>query len=677
VNERLRLLPVLALAAVVRAPFWAEALRTPLDGDAAIVGLMARHPFEAATLWGQPYGSPLEAWLAAPFVWALGTTTAAVRIPAFLMGLGLVPVAYWLARALDPRAGLPAAVLAACPSSYLLLLAAMPPPLYPSTLLLAGTLLALAARLGESLEEGRPALAGLLLWGTLAGLALWTHLMTGSAVLAGGAWLAMRARGRRARLLPALATLAAVAAPWCWRAWSEAGTSRALGLSVVPESIVGHAIAVVPRLHETLFGLLGGWAPWVADVAEPRATTPWLVAAPLFLLQGALVVIGVARRGTRARFLLLAAIALTVVVFPLSRRAGPGDVRFLTPLYLPALALMAWTLVRVLPDRRVAVAVALLGGLNIVGGARLLADWRGADRSAEPFHLPPLSSVQRLLEDHGIRRAYASYGPAWRLSYESGERLIVSQFRNERFPDQPLPYLDEVRFASRVAWILTPHIPSDMPTPAAFENDLRVAGGAWRRDAVGDSVVFHGFVPPFGPGVVPVAAAGRAGDGDPMTSVSEPPRGAVRYDVALPRPLDAVTFLAPAAGPALPASVDVEASADGRTFETVARRRRQRERLDLVWEGPQPRYVLDSSLLAVPLGGRRLVALRLVPVGEAAPWALAEVLLHPAAGDPPPAWEDDVSLDSGWAQRRALLAAKPLPGRVAWHVRSLIAARHR
>ena len=53
----------LLLAVIVRVPFWIEALHTPVDGDTAIVGLMARHPGEGTTLWGQPYGSPLDAWV--------------------------------------------------------------------------------------------------------------------------------------------------------------------------------------------------------------------------------------------------------------------------------------------------------------------------------------------------------------------------------------------------------------------------------------------------------------------------------------------------------------------------------------------------------------------------------------------------------------------------------------
>lgn len=110
------LLLTLLVAVALRAPFWKEALRTPLDGDEAIIGLMARHLGHDATIWGQPFGSPLEPFLVSPFVASLGTTVAAVRLPYFLLGLLLVPLAYFLGAALHPRAALPAALLMACPS---------------------------------------------------------------------------------------------------------------------------------------------------------------------------------------------------------------------------------------------------------------------------------------------------------------------------------------------------------------------------------------------------------------------------------------------------------------------------------------------------------------------------------------------------------------------------------
>src|SRR5207247_1584212 len=128
VSERAGLVAVLLLAAAVRLPFFVQALHTPVDGDTAIVGLMARHlRSTGTTLWGQPYGSPLDAWVAAPFVASLGPTRAAVRTPYLLLGLALVPLAFALARQVHPRAGLPAAFLLACPPAYLLLFSALPP----------------------------------------------------------------------------------------------------------------------------------------------------------------------------------------------------------------------------------------------------------------------------------------------------------------------------------------------------------------------------------------------------------------------------------------------------------------------------------------------------------------------------------------------------------------------
>ena len=178
-------LPLAVLVGVlVRVPFWAEALRTPVDGDSAIIGLMARHPTWSATMWGQPYGSPVEAWIAAPIFALLRPDTATLRLVYFLLGLGLIPAAYALARALDARAALPAAILMACPSPYFLLLSALPPPMYPSALLLAAAVLALAFRLQARLSAGESGRAALATWGAIAGLALWTHLMTAAAVAA-------------------------------------------------------------------------------------------------------------------------------------------------------------------------------------------------------------------------------------------------------------------------------------------------------------------------------------------------------------------------------------------------------------------------------------------------------------------------------------------------------------
>ena len=294
-------------------------------------------------------------------------------------------------------------------------------------------------------------------------------------------------------------------------------------------------------------------------------------------------------------------------------------------------ALVAWTAVAAGGRRRAFSVVLVLATTHVVTSARLLAAWRAADRAAPPFLLVDLQPVRAMLDAHNVHHAYASYGPAYRMTFESGERIVASQPWNERFLHYPLPYLDEVRFAKDVAWVLTPGVPTDLPAPQAFEDALARAGGRWRRGEAGAAAVFDAFVPPFAPTVEPLPSAGPAGDGDPATLARPSPAGATTFALDAPRPLDAVTLLSAASGERLPRSMDVSVSADGVTFETVAQRRRRGERADLRWVNGHPQYVVDHDLIAIPLGGRTVAAVRVEPVLSSDPWTLSEILLHPAA----------------------------------------------
>ena len=675
-SRRLHLPLAILFGLLVRVPFWAEALRTPVDGDTAIIGLMARHLGRGTTLWGQPYGSPLEAWLAAPFVAALGPTAQALRLLYFLLGLGLIPVAYALGRALHPRAALPAAVLLACPPPYFLLLSALPPPLYPAALLLSGVLLVLAARAGEVFAAGGRPLGVLVLWGALAGLALWTHLMTGAVVAACLLWLWPRTAGRRALLAAAVVPLLVVSAGWWMHAWADAQAASVVSPSGRAQTMAEHLKEVVPRLHVPLGGLLGTHVPVVADDPDHVVLAPRWAAAVLVLVYGVGLIRAarISGRSAPAR-LFLAAAALGLLAFPFPVRSSPAAIRFLTPLYLPIAALLAWGPVAGGKPRRSWIVVLALCGLHLAGATRLLGAWRAADRAAAPFLLPDLAPARRVLEAHGLRRAYASYGPAYRLTYETGERIVVSQPWNERFLHHPLPYLDEVRFATSAAWILTPTIPTDVPGPHAFETQLGAAGGRWRRTDAGAAVVYHGFVPPFSPAVEPLAGAGAAGDGDPGTTITPAPTAAVTLALQTPAALDAVTLVAGVHGPRLPRSMDVEVSADGAVFEIVARRRRRGEREDLRWVNGHPQYVLDHDLIAVPLGGRTVAAIRVSPLLSTDAWAIGEVLLHPAGEGGPRPWDEWLDPGSTWAERRRALTQTPRRDREDWYYRLLLASR--
>jgi 4-amino-4-deoxy-L-arabinose transferase-like glycosyltransferase len=676
VNPRYGLPLAILLGLVVRVPFWIEALRTPVDGDTAIVGLMARHPGQGTTLWGQPYGSPLESWLAAPFVAALGPTTEALRLFYFLLGLALIPAAYTLAGRLDGRAALPAAIVVACPPPYFLLLASLPPPLYPSVLVILAYLLALTLRLGDRFaDEAPPPMHLRALAGVLAGLALWTHLMSAGVIAACAVFLFARARGRRRLLAPALLALLACSAPLWVRALTDGSAIRIVSVSDRRQTTLEHLREVLPRLHEPLGGLLGSHVPMVADDPEFVVWSPRAVAAAAIFIYGACLVFAARSLRDPHIALLLAAAGLTVLAFPFPLRSGPATLRFLTPLYLPVAALVAWVTAARIASRRAWIVVLVLCGLHLGGSTRLLQAWRNADRRAAPFLLPDLAPVREALERHGIRRAYASYGPAYRLTYESGERVVVSQPWNERFLHHPLPYLDEVRFAVRTAWVLTPRIPSDLPAPSELEAALGRGGGTWRRTDVPGALVYHDFVPPYAAQGTPLPGAGAAGDGDLRTALAPSAREPTLLRLPAPTALDAVTLIAGLEGPRLLRSMDVEVSADGVTFEVVAQRRRRGEREDLRWVNGHPQFVLDHDLLSIPLGGRTVAALRVSPIASSDPWRLAEVMIHPATGTRFP-WDDPLDPALGWRERRRTLIANPRADREDWYYRRLLAERH-
>jgi len=673
----------LLIGIVVRLPFWIEALRTPLDGDTSIIGLMARHPLHGTALWGQPYGSPLEAWLIAPLLAALGPTQESVRLGYFLLGLALIPVGYLLGRQLHPAAALPTALLLACPPPYLLLLAALPPPFYSSTLVICGLLLSLTIAVGRQLDAGRRPVLGLVGVGLLAGLGLWTHLMLGSVIVVCTGYLGWRARRRPWLLAAAVIPLLLASAPGWWRALTEAQATGVVAFSGRSATFTGHLGEVLPALHRPLGGLLGTHVPVIPDDPEHVVIAPRSVAAGLVLIYGLslIAVIGAARRN-RAAGLLLAAAALTLAVFPLPLRSGPETIRFLTPLYLPLAALVAWMPIarskRAAVSRRSVILVLLLACLHLAGAGGLLKVWRETDRAAAPFLLPDLTPVLRELETHAIRRGYASYGPAYRLTFESQERVIVSQPWNERFRHYPLPYLDEVRFAKHVAWILTPAVPTDLPPPHAFEASLGAIGGRWERTQAGPATLYFDFEPPFSPSVIGWPGGGVVADGDLDTALEPPVDQAMRLDLPSPMALDGLALVAPRNGPRLPRSVDVDVLFEGaKDFETLARRRRRGERQDLRWVNGHPQAVLDHDLLAVALGGRRVAAVRLAPVASTEAWAIAEILLHPAeAQENRRPWDEWLDPHLSWQERRLALERRPLPVREDWYYRLLLASRH-
>src|SRR6185295_5530899 len=203
-----------------------------------------------------------------------------------------------------------------------------------------------------------------------------------------------------------------------------------------------HMAQALSNLRHATGGLIGTHTPLIVDEGQhvlQTSTGHALLLVLAYALPLAWAARGARRSGPAA--LMLGAVALAAAAFPFPQRSGPQTIRYLTTAFLPLAALLGTAAAS--GGRAGWALLAAILGLDLVGAAPLLAAWRSTDRASAPFLLPDLRPVRQALEARGIRRAYASYAPAYRLTYETGERLIVSEPWNERFRFHPLPYLDE------------------------------------------------------------------------------------------------------------------------------------------------------------------------------------------------------------------------------------------
>src|ERR671935_2929495 len=149
-----------------------------IDGDEAVVGLMARHIAflgeRPVFFWGQPYLGSLEAFSAAPLFRVFDSSTLALKLVPTAYSLGFLVLSVLLARRLfgDGPALATGAYLALPPAMWAVW-STKARGGYAELLFLGEALLLVTLWWANrtTLEERR----GALLWGLLAGLSIWTH----------------------------------------------------------------------------------------------------------------------------------------------------------------------------------------------------------------------------------------------------------------------------------------------------------------------------------------------------------------------------------------------------------------------------------------------------------------------------------------------------------------------
>jgi hypothetical protein len=431
------------------------------DSDEVIAGLIARHVGSdglPAFFWGQHYGGTLEALPVALSLRIFGSSVPAMRIPALLIG-AVNAVLVWRCgrRVMGEGSARVAGLLAWVWPPAVVWYGSREQLFYAPTVTLGLLAVLLALRLGATGRDGSAGARWFAEWaglGVALGLGWWTSPnISYFAVPAAVALLLPPGRAGRVAAPPwrgvLVAGAAAVAAalPWLWvnlqspRLQSLKPAESFHQTGSYPERVVWYFTHGLPA--ELGFREIGtfDWVLGALGVVAYLVTATGLVVVVVRVLR---------RRGGRSAppfdvvgFLLFPFIMATI---PFVK--SQGNLRYLFFL-APFVCLL---LARLVGSRRA--AVALLAAALVVTGLGL---WRvqTVSEAAGAPHLvgvvDTLDEVVQVLDREGIHAVHADYWIAYRLAFETDERIVASPSAGAlRYP----PYDDTVRNAERAAWIV-------------------------------------------------------------------------------------------------------------------------------------------------------------------------------------------------------------------------------
>lgn len=506
-TKTLVVLPVAAAVVLRLVFFWISVNRVQPTADESIAQLMAEQIMEGdlpVLFMAQPYLFPIESYVAAPLAPLLPNNAFGARlVPALMQAAAVLIALLILARMFRERTCWPTGLLLLFPAAYLLMMqSAYALPGYSGLLLLSALaiLFALLPRRGAKHPGLMAALAGFC-----AGLSFAGHMLAVPFMVAIAIYVCLGTNRQTAwrntlcfapslfvGLLPyfvakwripgahaAVTQQHDLAAAWA-RLWSPTikwtlNTGMGIRTTLFPD---GDAIGY-DFLSPTVFG--GIWAAIIIVIVLVRG--------------GAFVQRTIRNRWPSLElvdlFAGIAVVAITSFVF--NQRADSRSYRYLLPLVwsLPFLIAYIYRLtprvLRVIP----AAFVLFLAVWNVVASCRLMQHWQMPRFATEEAAAADLMPVLDRLRAAGIHHCVASYGTAYRITYQSGGDILAAQPMNERFPGWHLPYKDKVDAASPIAYVLTDTV--RFLQPSVFDRHLRTMEVAAKREAMGNYVIYTNF----------------------------------------------------------------------------------------------------------------------------------------------------------------------------------------
>ncbi len=504
---------ILFAGIVLRLIFFFRAYeKLPVSSEEAWAGLMGRHILDGefpVVYWGQSYMGTVESFFQSVFIYLFGTIPFSIRVYPLLVGILFIFVTFKIADEMYNRGvALITAAIVSIPTAYLSICTSMvPPDQYLATVLVGSSAILLLHRIIYRPMPEEKRMRHYIMLGFLSGFGFYIHILYIDYIglillfffiqdklffLRKGFWALV--------LFFAIGSLPLIIYNITHN-FDTFSVTRGVGLKM--------AFLKMLMLFEVVIPVLIGMR------VTPYADNPNTLPLPLHLgpILGAIYVsaflyIIITRWKNILGFLtfslkrigptemLLAFFLISVVIFSRGERSNSWAVRYILPVISVIPILLSFAIYEVWKKyRKIAGAViAIVLIIQLYGNGLVYAAWGSQKMVGETLQLPDDRPLIAFLDSMGITRAYAHYWISFRMTYETGKRIICAQPYDERFGGRYKPkYTDEVHNSSVVAFIFHPTlgIPYDL-----FEENLKVIGGSYKKETIGPYTVFYDFVPP-------------------------------------------------------------------------------------------------------------------------------------------------------------------------------------
>jgi len=448
-----------------------------LDADEATTGLVARHILHQhrypVFYWSSNYGGTLEAFVTAGAFAVFGSSVFVLKTVAVCWYAAACLLTWRLGRRLfDSRVGAVAALLLwVWPASFVWW--STKSRGFYGSLLVLGLLVALAAlRIVDRPDTKIDWLA----LGLALGLGWWVQPQIAVLAIPIGGWLLVLRRRAFARAWLAVPTVILGAAPWIL--WNIRYRFDSFHVPPQPTSAP----------YATRLG--GFWTqglPMATGLRVPYALR-WIdqFAQNLYpLLAITIAAIVIARHRARGALMVATVVAYSLLYALNPLTVGSAEGRYVF-LLAPIIAIILGACVtwRWLP------APALIGAMLLTAsGLSAMHDGNSFHQADKviPIRLAPLI---RALDEENVRTAVADYGIAFRVTFETNERIIVAGAPYNRYP----PFVDALAEGSLPAWIFV----AESTIDSQFARTLASRREPYRRRVAGGFSIYlltHRFLP--------------------------------------------------------------------------------------------------------------------------------------------------------------------------------------